>query len=128
MAQALGVDAVRAARIADRRSAGRRPTAYQSSDAGSGDAIWLGTAPDRVRILSTLELFTSCHWHYRMAVEGGPGYPSTGSRAGYLTLFAPLLESYDVLLVDNRGTGKSQALDCEPLQNDGNGNLNDIAL
>jgi len=63
-----------------------------------------------------------------VAVEGGPGYPSTGSRAGYLTLFAPLLESYDVLLVDNRGTGKSQALDCEPPQNDGNGNLNDIAL
>ncbi len=61
------------------------------------------------------------------AVEGGPGYPSTGSRAAYLTLFYPLLDSNDLLLVDNRGTGTSQAIACEPLQNDGNGTLQDIA-
>src|SRR5580658_1559947 len=63
-----------------------------------------------------------------VAVEGGPGYPSTGSRAGYLDLFYPLLDTNDLLLVDNRGTGKSQALDCEPLQSDGNGTLHDISL
>lgn len=62
-----------------------------------------------------------------VAVEGGPGYPSTGSRAGYLLLFYPLLTTNDLLLVDNRGTGKSQPIDCEPLQNDGNGTLQDIA-
>jgi pimeloyl-ACP methyl ester carboxylesterase len=62
-----------------------------------------------------------------VAVEGGPGYPSTGSRAGYLLLFYPLLDTNDLLLVDNRGTGKSQPIDCEPLQNDGNGTLQDIA-
>jgi len=62
-----------------------------------------------------------------VAVEGGPGYPSTGSRGGYLGLFYPLLGARDMLLVDNRGTGKSQALDCEPLQTDGNGTLQDIA-
>jgi len=63
-----------------------------------------------------------------VAVEGGPGYPSTGSRAGYFDLFYPLLDTRDLLLVDNRGTGKSQPIDCEPLQTDGNGTLQDIAL
>jgi pimeloyl-ACP methyl ester carboxylesterase len=47
-----------------------------------------------------------------VAEEGGPGYGSTGSRAGYLDLFAPLHDRRDVLLVDNRGTGKSEALNC----------------
>ncbi|AGY60505.1 alpha/beta fold hydrolase [Gloeobacter kilaueensis] len=51
-----------------------------------------------------------------VAVEGGPGYPSTGSRGGYLGLFGPLLDHRDLLLVDNRGTGHSQVIDCEPLQ------------
>src|SRR5579871_3268337 len=61
-----------------------------------------------------------------VAVEGGPGYPTTGSRGSYLALFAPLLSARDLLLVDNRGTGKSQALDCAPLQTDGNGTLSAI--
>lgn len=47
---------------------------------------------------------------------GGPGYPTTGSRDNYLTLFAPLRADHDVLLMDYRGTGRSGALDCEPLQ------------
>jgi hypothetical protein len=42
-----------------------------------------------------------------VAMEGGPGYPSTGSRDYYLELFAPLLGSRNLLLVDNRGTGTS---------------------
>jgi pimeloyl-ACP methyl ester carboxylesterase len=63
-----------------------------------------------------------------VAVEGGPGYPSTGSSTSYIELFYPLLDTDDLLLVDNRGTGSSQAIDCEPLQHDGNGTLEDIAL
>jgi pimeloyl-ACP methyl ester carboxylesterase len=51
-----------------------------------------------------------------VANEGGPGSGSTESRVGYRALFAPLLERRDMLLMDNRGTGKSQAIDCEPLQ------------
>jgi pimeloyl-ACP methyl ester carboxylesterase len=62
-----------------------------------------------------------------VAVEGGPGYPSTGSRGPYLDLFYPLLDTNDLLLVDNRGTGASQPIDCQPLQTDGNGTLADIA-
>lgn len=51
-----------------------------------------------------------------VAVEGGPGYPSTLSRDYYLELFEPMLADHDMLLVDNRGTGKSDAIDCPGLQ------------
>ena len=51
-----------------------------------------------------------------VAVEGGPGYPSIGSRAGYVELFSPLMDRRDLLLVDNRGTGGSQAIDCQQIQ------------
>jgi pimeloyl-ACP methyl ester carboxylesterase len=51
-----------------------------------------------------------------VAVEGGPGYPSSGSSSSYLGLFTPLMDRHDLLLVDNRGTGHSGALDCQPLQ------------
>ncbi len=51
-----------------------------------------------------------------VATEGGPGYPATESRADYLALFAPLRASHDVVLMDNRGTGKSGAIDCPQLQ------------
>jgi pimeloyl-ACP methyl ester carboxylesterase len=51
-----------------------------------------------------------------VATEGGPGYATTGSRAGYIGLFHTLMDRRNLLLVDNRGTGTSQAIDCEPLQ------------
>jgi pimeloyl-ACP methyl ester carboxylesterase len=51
-----------------------------------------------------------------VAAEGGPGYPATESRDDYLALFKPLLESHDLVLMDNRGTGKSGPIDCRELQ------------
>ncbi len=51
-----------------------------------------------------------------VATEGGPGYPTTGSRGSYLELFWPLLNQRNLLLVDNRGTGKSGVINCRPLQ------------
>jgi pimeloyl-ACP methyl ester carboxylesterase len=51
-----------------------------------------------------------------VATEGGPGYPATQSREEYLALFDPLRGSRDVLIMDNRGTGQSAALDCPQLQ------------
>ena len=51
-----------------------------------------------------------------VATEGGPGYPARESRADYLALYAPLRDRYDVLLMDNRGTGSSGAVDCPSLQ------------
>jgi pimeloyl-ACP methyl ester carboxylesterase len=51
-----------------------------------------------------------------VAVEGGPGYPSTLSRDFFIDLFDPLLEDRDLLLVDARGTGLSGVIDCPELQ------------
>jgi pimeloyl-ACP methyl ester carboxylesterase len=51
-----------------------------------------------------------------VATEGGPGYPATESRDEYLALFEPLRASYDVLIMDNRGTGRSGAVNCRQLQ------------
>lgn len=54
-----------------------------------------------------------------VATEGGPGYPARESRDDYLALFAPLRAGYDILLMDNRGTGSSAAVDCPSLQRPG---------
>ena len=51
-----------------------------------------------------------------VATEGGPGYPATLSRDDYLSLFEPLRAAHDVVLMDNRGTGRSGAIDCRALQ------------
>lgn len=51
-----------------------------------------------------------------VATEGGPGYPATESRTSYLALYQPLRASRSVLLMDNRGTGRSGAVDCPELQ------------
>jgi pimeloyl-ACP methyl ester carboxylesterase len=52
-----------------------------------------------------------------VATEGGPGFPATESRDEYLALFQPLRSNHDVLIMDNRGTGRSGAVDCKRLQN-----------
>ncbi len=51
-----------------------------------------------------------------VAAEGGPGYPSGASRDAYRALFGPLLLTHDMLLMDDRGTGRSGAIDCRALQ------------
>jgi pimeloyl-ACP methyl ester carboxylesterase len=52
------------------------------------------------------------------AVEGGPGYASTNfdSAKSYRAVFGPLLRRRDLVLVDQRGTGHSRAVDCPQLQ------------
>lgn len=57
-------------------------------------------------------------------VEGGPGYPSIesvqyesgGQQAGYAAMYGPLLSRFNMLVVDNRGTGASAPLRCKSLQ------------
>ena len=52
-----------------------------------------------------------------VAVEGGPGYPSTGSRIEYTGIYGgALLRQRGLLLVDNRGTGTSDLIDCKAVQ------------
>lgn len=61
-----------------------------------------------------------------LAEEGGPGFSTTGSRDGYVRLFAPLRDRRDILLIDKRGTGLSSAINCPDLQNAFDPSQNDI--
>jgi pimeloyl-ACP methyl ester carboxylesterase len=47
-----------------------------------------------------------------VVLQGGPGEDAIGSAAFFAVRFAPLLDKRDLLLVDQRGTGKSGALPC----------------
>ncbi len=49
--------------------------------------------------------------------EGGPGYSTTGSASYYVPMYGPLLDRRNLLLVDQRGTGRSEPIDCPDLQN-----------
>ena len=49
--------------------------------------------------------------------EGGPGYSTTGSGADYAHMYGQLLDRRNMLLVDQRGTGRSQPISCPGLQN-----------
>jgi pimeloyl-ACP methyl ester carboxylesterase len=51
-----------------------------------------------------------------VAMEGGPGYPSTGTAPDFLALFQPLLRQRDLLVLDARGTGRSTPVNCASLQ------------
>ena len=47
---------------------------------------------------------------------GGPGVSDTAFRLVWLSIFAPLLDRRDLLVIDDRGTGRSEAIDCPALQ------------
>ncbi len=49
--------------------------------------------------------------------EGGPGYATTSSGSSYAAMYGPLLARRNLLLVDQRGTGMSEPIDCPALQN-----------
>ncbi len=51
-----------------------------------------------------------------VAMEGGPGYPSIGSAASYLFMIGSLHRRHDLILMDQRGTGASGAIDCPGVQ------------
>jgi pimeloyl-ACP methyl ester carboxylesterase len=51
-----------------------------------------------------------------LAVQGGPGFPTTDYAADYRGTFQPLLARRNLLLVNLRGTGNSSAFLCKALQ------------
>ncbi len=51
-----------------------------------------------------------------LTVQGGPGYGSTDYRDDYLKMLGPLTQTRNVLIVDLRGTGKSDPVTCAPVQ------------
>jgi len=62
-----------------------------------------------------------------VATEGGPGYSTTGTRHSYIGLFRTLMDRHDLLLMDDRGTGTSQAVHCRVLQGEPNPKPDGIA-
>ena len=90
------------------------------------DAPWCGYLTRPMGPTGTIPIYFEFYPHTGdgkatgtlVATEGGPGYPATESRDEYLELFQPLRSTRDVVLVDNRGTGRSGAVYCRPLQND----------
>ena len=54
-----------------------------------------------------------------VAEEGGPGYPATGTAPDFGAMLGRVLRHHNLLLVDARGTGRSAAIDCKPLQTQG---------
>jgi pimeloyl-ACP methyl ester carboxylesterase len=51
-----------------------------------------------------------------LAVEGGPGFATTGSESLYVAAAGPLLRTRNMLLVNLRGTGNSTLIDCKGLE------------
>lgn len=51
-----------------------------------------------------------------LAVEGGPGFATTGSESLYVAMAGSLLQTRNMLLVNLRGTGNSSLLDCKGLE------------
>jgi pimeloyl-ACP methyl ester carboxylesterase len=52
-----------------------------------------------------------------VAEEGGPGYPSTGTAPDYVAMLgSTLLDHENLLLVDERGTGRSTPIDCRAME------------
>jgi pimeloyl-ACP methyl ester carboxylesterase len=54
-----------------------------------------------------------------LAVEGGPGYATTGTQLEYVAMMGPLRRTRNLLLVNLRGTGTSTALNCPGLEHAG---------
>jgi pimeloyl-ACP methyl ester carboxylesterase len=50
------------------------------------------------------------------AAEGGPGYSGSGSVTAYTHLFRGLLKRRELVVVDQRGTGLSEPIECPDLQ------------
>jgi pimeloyl-ACP methyl ester carboxylesterase len=91
-------------------------------------APWCGTVPRALDPAGVVAGSISIYFEYYphsapgkalgmlVATEGGPGFPATESRDEYLGLFQPLLGERDLVIMDNRGTGQSGAVNCPALQ------------
>ena len=51
-----------------------------------------------------------------VALEGGPGYASSWTAPSYVKLFGSVLRRREMVTIDMRGTGRSDALDCPDVQ------------
>jgi pimeloyl-ACP methyl ester carboxylesterase len=130
-APAAGMLAAHAARVHDGSPATLRLGSQRLTRCGLAPLAYCGTlavALDHT-VANSPTIAIAYHWYPASAphqggaagtvvpVEGGPGYPSSGSvKGGYSVMYGPLLERWNMLAVDNRGTGRSSPLRCPALQ------------
>jgi pimeloyl-ACP methyl ester carboxylesterase len=81
---------------------------YWSSPGGRKLTVGFRVYPHVDRSLPALEPI--------VAMEGGPGLASIGSASSYLFMIGPLIQRHDLIVMDNRGTGISGAINCPRLQ------------
>jgi pimeloyl-ACP methyl ester carboxylesterase len=92
------------------------------------DGVWCGSidVPRDREDPDSGTISVGFEWHPRsdpapadgllVAMEGGPGYATSASRDYYTDLFEPVMDHRDLLLMDIRGTGRSEPVDCPDLQ------------
>jgi pimeloyl-ACP methyl ester carboxylesterase len=55
----------------------------------------------------------SAHAEAFLAIAGGPGQSAIDNAAGFNRMFAKVRQNRDILLIDQRGTGRSNILECQ---------------
>ncbi|HET6506207.1 MAG TPA: alpha/beta hydrolase [Baekduia sp.] len=75
-----------------------------------------GGVPGTVKLAVAVENARKGADGYLLALSGGPGQPSVGFADSFRVSLAPALRHRRLVLLDQRGTGKSGALTCPALQ------------
>ncbi|MFM9136286.1 MAG: alpha/beta fold hydrolase, partial [bacterium] len=83
---------------------------------GHLDRPWRAGAPGSVRVgFAYLPASSGESAGTLVPHEGGPGYSTTGSGEWFAQMYGDLLADHDLLLVDQRGTGRTAAIACPEL-------------
>src|SRR4051812_14692436 len=75
-----------------------------------------GTVPGTVKLAVAVEKPRKGASGFLLALSGGPGQPAVAYADSFRSSLAPALEHRRLILIDQRGTGRSGALRCPSLQ------------
>jgi pimeloyl-ACP methyl ester carboxylesterase len=75
-----------------------------------------GRVPGTVKLAVAVESPRAGASGFLLALSGGPGQPSVAFADSFRASLAPALAHRRLVLIDQRGTGRSGALRCDPLQ------------
>lgn len=75
-----------------------------------------GTVPGRLSLRFATEAGRAPKARALLALTGGPGQPGVAFGPSYASGFASLLDDHMLVVLDQRGTGGSHALDCPEIQ------------